>query len=152
MNPRKKIPGSIRNNGGIREKVGEERGGGISCRSGKNRKKWGIGSEKFGDSEILVTFALAFERKRTCGNSSGGRAQPCQGWGRGSESRFPLSKAVWKDCLFLLYIIPLQDLRNTHSTKREEHYLLRSFDQSQEKGHFAPKCFTLRFGTRNHNG
>ena len=26
----------------------------------------------------------------TCGNSSVGRAQPCQGWGRGSESRFPL--------------------------------------------------------------
>ena len=24
------------------------------------------------------------------GNSSVGRAQPCQGWGRGSESRFPL--------------------------------------------------------------
>ncbi len=26
-----------------------------------------------------------------CGNSSVGRAQPCQGWGRGSESRFPLN-------------------------------------------------------------
>ena len=26
----------------------------------------------------------------TSGNSSVGRAQPCQGWGRGSESRFPL--------------------------------------------------------------
>ncbi len=26
-----------------------------------------------------------------CGNSSVGRAQPCQGWGRGFESRFPLS-------------------------------------------------------------
>ena len=26
------------------------------------------------------------------GNSSVGRAQPCQGWGRGSESRFPLFK------------------------------------------------------------
>ena len=26
-----------------------------------------------------------------CGNSSVGRAQPCQGWGRESESRFPLS-------------------------------------------------------------
>ena len=28
------------------------------------------------------------------GNSSVGRAQPCQGWGRGFESRFPLSLAV----------------------------------------------------------
>ena len=27
-----------------------------------------------------------------CGNSSVGRAQPCQGWGRGSESRFPLQE------------------------------------------------------------
>ena len=27
-----------------------------------------------------------------CGNSSVGRAQPCQGWGRGSESRFPLTE------------------------------------------------------------
>ena len=31
-----------------------------------------------------------------CGNSSVGRAQPCQGWGRGSESRFPL------DYLFII--------------------------------------------------
>ena len=29
-------------------------------------------------------------RKTYCGNSSVGRAQPCQGWGRGFESRFPL--------------------------------------------------------------
>ena len=27
-----------------------------------------------------------------CGNSSVGRAQPCQGWGREFESRFPLQK------------------------------------------------------------
>ena len=37
-------------------------------------------------------FCIAFERKRLseCGNSSVGRAQPCQGWGREFESRFPL--------------------------------------------------------------
>src|ERR1043166_7166095 len=29
---------------------------------------------------------------RPRGNSSVGRAQPCQGWGRGFESRFPLWK------------------------------------------------------------
>src|SRR5438067_1570465 len=28
------------------------------------------------------------------GNSSVGRAQPCQGWGRGFESRFPLSPGL----------------------------------------------------------
>ena len=33
----------------------------------------------------------AIETKR--GNSSVGRAQPCQGWGREFESRFPLRKS-----------------------------------------------------------
>ena len=28
-----------------------------------------------------------------CGNSSVGRAQPCQGWGREFESRFPLQNS-----------------------------------------------------------
>ena len=31
------------------------------------------------------------ERNLQCGNSSVGRAQPCQGWGREFESRFPLN-------------------------------------------------------------
>ena len=30
-----------------------------------------------------------------CGNSSVGRAQPCQGWGREFESRFPLQALEW---------------------------------------------------------
>ena len=30
-----------------------------------------------------------------CGNSSVGRAQPCQGWGREFESRFPLKIVNW---------------------------------------------------------
>ena len=30
-----------------------------------------------------------------CGNSSVGRAQPCQGWGREFESRFPLFDFCW---------------------------------------------------------
>ena len=33
------------------------------------------------------------ERKQKCGNSSVGRAQPCQGWGREFESRFPLQES-----------------------------------------------------------
>ena len=58
-------------------------------------------TKKFVESEKSITFATAFremplrpERKKalmTGGNSSVGRAQPCQGWGRGSESRFPLN-------------------------------------------------------------
>ena len=31
--------------------------------------------------------------KNYCGNSSVGRAQPCQGWGREFESRFPLQES-----------------------------------------------------------
>ena len=34
---------------------------------------------------------MLLERGFKSGNSSVGRAQPCQGWGRGSESRFPLN-------------------------------------------------------------
>ena len=30
----------------------------------------------------------------TCENSSVGRAQPCQGWGRGFESRFSLKENI----------------------------------------------------------
>ncbi|GEM_PF-2286260 len=30
-----------------------------------------------------------------CGSSSAGRAQPCQGWGRGFESRLPLQLKLW---------------------------------------------------------
>ena len=33
---------------------------------------------------------LCTRKKRECGNSSVGRAQPCQGWGRGFKSRLPL--------------------------------------------------------------
>ena len=41
-----------------------------------------------------------------CGNSSVGRAQPCEGWGRGFESRFPL----W---------MPVKDVRcGVDSTRR----------------------------------
>ena len=32
----------------------------------------------------------AFSTLKFCENSSVGRAQPCQGWGRGFESRFSL--------------------------------------------------------------
>ena len=38
-------------------------------------------------------------RRKTSGNSSVGRAQPCQGWGRGSESRFPLNMLNKKESL-----------------------------------------------------
>ncbi len=34
------------------------------------------------------------------GNSSVGRAQPCQGWGREFESRFPLQALLFSTFLF----------------------------------------------------
>ena len=47
-------------------------------------------------------------RKINCGNSSVGRAQPCQGWGREFEPRFPLKKAaieIWLLFLLLRYTV-----------------------------------------------
>ena len=35
-------------------------------------------------------FLDIMQQQITCGSSSVGRAQPCQGWGRESESRLPL--------------------------------------------------------------
>lgn len=46
---------------------------------------------------------MLLRNKKSCGNSSVGRAQPCQGWGRGSESRFPLKFFIifpQKDIIF----------------------------------------------------
>ena len=40
--------------------------------------------------------------KANCGNSSVGRAQPCQGWGREFEPRFPL-KGKDSNCYLFLY-------------------------------------------------
>ncbi len=44
------------------------------------------------------------------GNSSVGRAQPCQGWGREFESRFPLTRSFLKDLFCLARV------RNTKQT------------------------------------
>ena len=43
------------------------------------------GESRAGSSPVLGTYELL-----SCGNSSVGRAQPCQGWGREFESRLPL--------------------------------------------------------------
>ncbi len=48
---------------------------------------------------IIFFLKILFYKKKSCtfadpktsGSSSVGRAQPCQGWGREFESRFPLS-------------------------------------------------------------
>ena len=45
-------------------------------------------------AELIGDVAATSE---SCGNSSVGRAQPCQGWGRGFESRFPLCRGRGRD-------------------------------------------------------
>ena len=52
----------------------------------------------FGGMKNMSTFAPRLRESASVkadlrGNSSVGRAQPCQGWGREFESRFPLLKA-----------------------------------------------------------
>ncbi len=42
--------------------------------------------------EFLAVQKLCLPLHRNCENSSVGRAQPCQGWGRGFESRFSLKE------------------------------------------------------------
>ena len=42
--------------------------------------------------------------KNYCGNSSVGRAQPCQGWGREFESRFPLNKKSQRNLRLFIFV------------------------------------------------
>ena len=53
---------------------------------------------------VRVRFPSRAPMKKPCGNSSVGRAQPCQGWGREFEPRFPLYKASEKSGAFFFYI------------------------------------------------
>ena len=59
-------------------------------------QNWEKNAKSFADKKFCYIFALAIgknswlQSSEQCGNSSVGRAQPCQGWGREFESRFPL--------------------------------------------------------------
>ena len=72
----------------------------------------------FGDSDFCRIFAVPFhenESLKYCGNSSVGRARPCQGRGREFESRFPLQTprsnagrfCLWGDSVFGRRCVPL---------------------------------------------
>ena len=56
----------------------------------------GLGTKKsrwtFAEWTGLLKFAVRLICQAHCENSSAGRAQPCQGWGREFESRFSLKK------------------------------------------------------------
>ena len=60
---------------------------------------------------------------KNCGNSSVGRAQPCQGWGRGSESRFPLS-------FFILGKQPFSQEMNLYLRYFDSETLVSSVDEA----------------------
>ena len=49
---------------------------------------------------------LHLRLRYTCGSSSAGRAQPCQGWGREFESRFPLQAFKQLKAFFILHKKP----------------------------------------------
>ncbi len=58
-----------------------------------NLAKVGVASSSLVSRSKLqntITVMVSMPEASLCGNSSVGRAQPCQGWGREFESRFPL--------------------------------------------------------------
>ncbi len=61
----------------------------------------GSGAERRGGSSPFI--------RTVCENSSAGRAQPCQGWGRGFESRFSLHAAL------VVELVDTQDLKSCAS-------------------------------------
>ena len=55
----------------------------------------------------IATWEFESPPLHICGNSSVGRAQPCQGWGREFESRFPLSSELLKKQFAFLFLNPI---------------------------------------------
>ena len=67
------------------------------------------------------------QNRRFCGNSSVGRAQPCQGWGREFESRFPLREETafgWSLFLFEGLFVRTRTRRQKLDLKQNSHYLI----------------------------
>ena len=68
------------------------------CFFGKNQTFFKKTKKSFGGLKKVTTFALAKQKR---GNSSVGRAQPCQGWGREFEPRFPLQASEKSEVFFM---------------------------------------------------
>ena len=60
-------------------------------------------------------------RRKSGGNSSVGRAQPCQGWGREFESRFPLNESPFYRIFLLVRDALVVELVDTQDLKSCEH-------------------------------
>ena len=74
----------------------------------------GSGAERRGGSSPFI--------RTVCENSSAGRAQPCQGWGRGFESRFSLKNRGLLKLLFFLpaLVVELVDTQDLKSCIRKD--------------------------------
>jgi hypothetical protein len=60
-------------------------------------------TNKFGCFQNRLYICIPLEKNISCGSSSAGRASPCQGEGRGFESRLPLKKQIRIDLFFLFW-------------------------------------------------
>ena len=116
-------------------------------RRGRTAKR--LANKKFGELKKIVTFAIPIGNNPVtyCGNSSVGRAQPCQGWGREFESRFPLQiKTALMRVLFLFSGLSLKDLYCPASCEAQ-----RSFQSRSLRDFTIPnmRCFLFSTSVEN---
>ena len=93
-----------------------------------------------------------------CGNSSVGRAQPCQGWGREFESRFPLqilkSQSKLSFCCIPAYILSKIALntylrcnyllfKNSYTIRQYQNYQQCKNDNNAQKTEFVQRVTDL---------
>ena len=84
------------------------------------------------------------QNRRFCGNSSVGRAQPCQGWGREFESRFPLQFQPHFGGAIFVYIRLLCCFGVTVAPFRSESGLAAKFQKIGKKEGDFGGLFTLK--------
>ena len=87
---------------------------------------------------MFVVSLKSYIFARTCGNSSVGRARPCQGRGRGFKSRFPLNKTGRRMAAFIymsyrVYILYSESTNSFYKGQtRELSQRMSRHNQSQE--------------------
>ena len=100
----------------------------------------------FGDSIFCRIFAVPFhenESLKYCGNSSVGRARPCQGRGREFESRFPLQTPRSNAGRFCLWVYPCEVGDGMHHKFLIiSEFCLELFRTSHLKEGLGTRCFT----------
>ena len=99
---------------GVRVPYGMPFLSGIAQLVGHNLAKVGVASEL--KSESCFPRLRRSRKTSSSGNSSVGRAQPCQGWGREFESRFPLQFSSYEDRLYAHQSIKAQRIVSRSSS------------------------------------